>query len=182
MNRRVATVLVDALFLLVLVLVLLPHRPDPPSEPIVALYSPLLVGIRWPDGSTADVDLWVKGPGGGPVGYQRLRGSSASLLRDDVGTAGDDPVERYEIAAFVRLADGEYIVNVHLFGDALNTRPVPVQVLLWQRTPEGYKEIWQGEVTLTQLKEELTAVRLTVRDGEVLPGLFNSALHRMITK
>lgn len=174
MNRRVATVLVDALFLLLLVLVVLPHEPDAEEETAVDLFAPLLVGARWPDGAYTDVDLWVRGPGDHPVGYSRHRGTYASLLRDDLGEMREDPAWRYELAAFSRFPDGEYVVNVHAYNDVGGRLPLDVRVDLWSRTPEeGYRHIWSGSARLTHLGQEVTVVRFRVSGGEPVPGSFN---------
>jgi hypothetical protein len=164
---------VDALFLLLLVFVILLQENRQTAEPTVDLFAPVFVGIRWADNSTADVDLWVRTPGDRPVGYSRIRGSSTSLLRDDLGST-TTPIERTEVTAIFQARDGEYAVNLHLFSDVGNTRPVSVTVRIWRRSPAGYEDIYTGTAVLRAVKEETTAIRFAMRDGHAVPGSFHA--------
>ena len=50
---------------------LLAHINAPGARTAQGMEPPgsVVVEARWPDGSEADVDLWVQGPGDVPVGY-----------------------------------------------------------------------------------------------------------------
>lgn len=167
MNRRTATVLVDALFLVLLVLILLPHSP--PGEDDPDLLDRLVIEARWPDGFPADVDLWVRGPGDpGAVGYSRRQGPLLSLVRDDLGKGPGE--ERRELALAREIPDGDWIVNLHLFRNDQAPEPVPVTVTLWQRRDDGFAVLWRGSVVLESTGQEITAVRWSTADGVLLPG------------
>lgn len=168
MNRRSATVFVDALLIMLMVLVLLPHKPELDIEDD-ARAGDLVVQIWWTECSRTDVDLWVKSPGDRPVGYSRLRGVHVSLLRDDVGH--DEGCERWELASSRTLTDGEWIVNVHLYGDIGEHAPIPVRVSIWYRTTGSVKRpIWSGSVDLVRIGQELTAARWSMDRGALTPG------------
>lgn len=171
MNSRAATVFIDALFLMLLVLVLLPHRPDEASADD-ARAGDLVVEIYWGDCITADVDLWVQSPADKPVGYSRLRGQHFSLLRDDLGV--DTRCERMELAAARELVDGEWIVNLHLYGNRSDVSPIIVDVRAWYRNSDkpqdGRKLIWTGPVSLDYSGQEVTAVRWTMARGVMVAG------------
>lgn len=171
MNRRTATVYVDMLFLLVLVLVLLPHKPDDSQND--RKVGRMGVEIQWPEGSTADIDLWVRTPGDIPVGYARLRGRFASLLRDDIGT--NRSPWRHEIIAMRDIPDGEYVVNLHYYSNRGyeygKAPPVPVGVFVWYKNSSGSMQtIWLGEVTLFRTGQESTVVRFAMTDEALHPG------------
>ncbi len=170
MNRRVATVFIDALFLLLLVLVILPHQPEISRDtPSVDLFSEIIIGARWEDGSNVDVDLWVRAPGGKPVGYSKTRGHLASLAWDDVGNV-DSPPWRYEAALIRSAPDGEYIVNLHFYRAYSYDVRMPVTVAVWRKLPEGEMEIWSGKVVLTSVGQEITVVRFRLSNKQLVPG------------
>lgn len=174
MNRRVATVFIDALLLFLLVLVILPHEPAPRATPTVDLFAELIVGARWPDGTKADVDLWVRAPGGHPIGYSRTRGEASSLTWDDVGVI-DEPPWRYEAAIVREARDGEYVVNLHLYLNKGAELPIPVEVVAWRKLPNEVSEIWSGRAELLHQGQEITVVRFELRDGRLLPGSAHDA-------
>ncbi|OKP79749.1 hypothetical protein BTE77_06565 [Ensifer adhaerens] len=141
---------------------------DPPGN--------LVASIAWPAGGI-DVDLWV-GHADDAVGYSNKSGKVWSLLRDDLGTANDNTPLNME-AAFTRgLPDGEYIVNVKCFGCAGKV-PVPVSVEV--RLAEGGM-VYRGVVDLVADKQERTAIRFRVRDGEVVRGSESSVFVALSNK
>lgn len=168
MNRRVSTVMVDVLLLMLLVFVLLPHRPEEAKED--ARVGQLAVEIRWADGLDTDVDLWVRAPGEQPVGYSRTRGSYFSLLRDDIGN--DRAPWRHEITASRDVPDGEYQANVHLFSDRGGHAPLTVDLVVWYKhgDPPSTYVIWRGSVELLAKGQELTVVRWRMREGRFVAG------------
>ena len=170
MNRRTATVFVDLLMLLLLILIILPHKPRLEAKPAVELFSQLMIGVRWPDGAPADVDLWVRVPGDTPVGYSNTRGSASSLVWDDVGTV-DNPPWRYEALMVRSVRDGEYAVNLHCFKCP---GPIKATVSIWRNLPSGVKELWRGQVELLYERQELTVIRFSIKDGQIIPGSFHN--------
>lgn len=171
MNSRVATVFIDALLIMLLVFVLLPHKPSV-AEADDTRAGDLVVEISWPDCQASDVDLWVQSPGDKPVGYSRLRGKHFSLLRDDLGATVS--CNRSELAASRELVDGEWVVNVHLYTDRAQAVPFPVNVSIWYRRGAqpglGRTSIWSGNVTLQSYGQEVTAVRWKMFNGGLVPG------------
>jgi len=165
-----AAAFIDCLLLLLLVMVIVPHRPDVSREtPQVDIFSKVIIGARWPDSMTADVDLWVRAPGDTTVGYSRTRGNIASLAWDDVGNVSAPPW-RYEVVLVRQGADGEYVVNLHCYRCPTMILPVPVKVVVWRRTPQGESEIWSGDIKLVAEGQELTVVRFELRNGDLIPG------------
>lgn len=169
MNRRVATVFIDALFLMLLVLVLLPHEPEEASSENIPV-GPFVVSAIWPSNSQADVDLWVKTPRDDvAVGYSRLRGEYASLLRDELGNSAR-PI-RQELVISYDVPDGEYIVNLHLYNDSGHEVPIPVDI---EATVKNEKDrnvtIWKGSGLLRESGQEITVVRFSLLDGEPVLG------------
>lgn len=166
MKRGLSPAFIDLFALMVVLFLLLPHRPETAAE-ADAYTGDLVVEISWCDRCHTDVDLWVRSPGDRPVGYSRLRGRHFSLFRDDLG--GESVAFRGEIAAARVIPDGEYVVNLHLFSDKDNNAPVDVDVIAWSRENGSSDKIiiWEGTVTLSRVKQELTVVRWKMRDGKV---------------
>jgi uncharacterized protein YfaP (DUF2135 family) len=100
----------------------------------VALYArvpakDLRVTLTW-DTDHTDVDLWVTGPDGEKVFYQKKQGAQGGTLDTDV-TSGYGP-ETYTQA---RLVPGAYRIEAHYYGGALPTRVV-ANVIRGEGTPE----------------------------------------------
>lgn len=159
----------DALFnllgALVFFIITLLAQINPPTDPQIKPPGNLVASIAWPAGAI-DVDLWVMAPGDDPVGFRFKSGRVWSLLRDDLGTANDSTPLNYESAFTRGLPDGEYIVNVRCYGCAGKV-PVPVNVEV--RLAEGGM-IFSEVVELVADKQERTAIRFRMRDGEVVRG------------
>lgn len=169
MNRRVATAFIDAVLLMLMVFVLLPHQPDEAAAD-EARVGDLVVEISWCEDCHTDVDLWVRSPGDAPVGYSRTRGKHFSLLRDDLGLGKD--AARGELAATRTLPDGQWVVNVHAYKDTGGNLPVTVEVDIWYRIP-GSKvrsPVFSGERELSRVGEEITVARWEMQGGKMLPG------------
>lgn len=164
MDRRSATIFIDCLFLLLLVLVLLPHKPSEAEHDDAPLGN-LVAQIRWCDHCHTDVDLWVKSPNDAAVGYSRLRGRVFSLFRDELG-GGPNP-ERVEVAASHVIPDGEYVVNLHLYNDLGDHAPVAVEVDVWYRMAQKKFRIWRDNVVLEYVGQEQTVVRFHMNDGRL---------------
>ena len=84
-----ATVFRDVILLallgfVALVILLLPHV-NPPENKTADLMTPgnVIVEIKWPDSIDADVDLWVRAPGDGAVGWSQRGGT----IFDQIGRA-----------------------------------------------------------------------------------------------
>lgn len=173
---RPSVAFIDALALMLLILVLLPTRPDIAASD-ESRTGTMVAEAHWPDGSHADVDLWVQSPDDKPVGYSRLRGNYFSLFRDDLGTDYTSQW-RYEItAARGTIRDGEYVFNLHLFSDGAAEAPIPVDVVVWYKTPrDGRLVLWRGVVMLRFTGEEVTAVRFRMQNEALLPGSLHHTL------
>ena len=138
---------------------------DPPGN--------VLIEARWADGLAADVDLWVQGPDGNPVGYSRKSGPLFNLLRDDLGTAGDVGPLNYETSYSRGVLAGEYVVNVHAYRGKY---PVEVFVVASVKTSphQSAQPLVKATVTLHREGEELTAFRFRLTaDGRLVPGSVN---------
>lgn len=155
---------------------------DPPNQGV------LRVEVFWPDNQNIDVDLWVDGPVGDPVGYSNKGSELWNLLRDDLGThAGGVPDlsgVNMETSYTRGIWDGEYIINIHLYAlthtqagvwkdaagewhpDAESKLPVPVRVILYFKenrdSPE--RQLVFSDVQLKAPAQELTVFRFQVID------------------
>jgi hypothetical protein len=173
------TVFRDVIFLalagfVAMVLLLLPHL-NPPAKAEAAVSSPgnVIVEVRWPDESDADVDLWVQAPGDRPVGYSNKGGLIFNLLRDDLGLQSDVTGLNYEVSYSRGVPAGEYTVNLHLYRHKEGPLPLPVVVVVSVKpnASSGARKLLATEVRLGQEGQELTAFRFDLdEDGGLVAG------------
>jgi hypothetical protein len=152
------------LFILVTYIVTLIAQVNPPADPVEPP-GEMVAMASWPPGAV-DVDMWMAGPDGEPVGFSRPKGKVWALLRDDLGTANDPSPTNSEFASTRGLPDGEYVINARCYGCA-GKIPVPVTV---EVRIVGGPLIYRGVTVLARDKQEKTAIRFRVRDGKVVPG------------
>jgi len=139
---------------------------------IIATVSPatmsagdLVVQITWtscdPEKTVdADVDLWVKAPGDGPVGYSRRTGLTFDLLHDHRGFHVEGDYSNTEFAVARNLPSGKYIINAVIFTSWDNQYPVCLKTILSQAPAagKGNKEIFTHLSRLTAHNKEETIV------------------------
>jgi hypothetical protein len=158
-----------------MVVMILPHlNPSAKADAIESVAPPgnVIVEIRWPDGSDADVDLWVQAPGDVPVGYSNKGGAIFNLLRDDLGRVGDPTNQNYEISFSRGLPPGEYTANVHLYRNP-GGQPIDVTmaVSVKANVQSSARPLLSTKMTLRREGEELTGFRFTLdQDGKLQAG------------
>lgn len=157
-----------------IVVLLLPHL-NPPVPPTDDSPTPgnVVIEVRWPDEVDADVDLWVRGPADGPVGYSNKGGRVFNLLRDDLGFANDPSKLNYEVAYSRGRPEGEYIVNLHLYTNKSRKYPVQAEVTigLKKHAGSGLKRIAYKRVNLVEMGQETTILRFKLdKDGDLILG------------
>jgi hypothetical protein len=158
-----------------IVVLLLPHLNPTGAEEVAADEPPgnVVVEARWPDGLATDVDLWVQAPGDVPVGYSNKGGAVFNLLRDDLGTRADSTALNYEVSYARGVVAGEYTVNLHLYRNQADVRPVPTTVVVSVKpAPDrSAEQILSSEVDLVREGQEITVFRFELDDaGELVPG------------
>ncbi len=167
-----------------MVVMLLPHlaRKEQKTEEQKAPGN-VVVEIHWPGELDADVDLWVQAPGDVPVGFFNQGSRYFNLLRDDLGREGDVTDKNYEISYSRGIPEGEYIVNVHMYGPLPTGAAVPVNVVVSvKRRYELLLPIVKTEVLLTRRNQEETATRFRLTaDGDLVEGSVNSIRRAMVT-
>jgi len=85
----------------------------------------------WPRDKRVDVDLWVAGPSGNPVGYSNKGNHIYNLLRDDLGSVITNDQVNMETVFSRGLPVGKHCVNLHLYSNASSaTLPIPVELTL----------------------------------------------------
>jgi hypothetical protein len=134
-----------------------------------------LITLSWPDGSEADVDLYVEDPAENLVWFRAREAGLMHLDRDDLGRAND--VVRVGGQAIVNalnqetvsirgIVAGEYVVNMHLYR-AVSTAPIPVTVKVEKLNPRVVL-VFYDTIELDRQGQEETAARFTVAgDGTV---------------
>jgi len=143
----------------------------------------VIVEAHWPNDKPFDVDLWVKGPGTGPVGFWNQGNQLFNLLRDDLGAEGDATELNYEVSYSRGIPAGEYVVNVHMYGKLPPGAIVPVKVVVSVRKKLGdTSQILQTTVLLTRQHQEETAYRFRLNgDGDLVEGSVSTLRYSLIT-
>ncbi len=167
-----------------MVIMLLPHI-TPKQEETSEQRTPgnVVVEMHWPNTMPYDVDLWVQAPSELPVGFWNMGGHTFNLLRDDLGGEGDATDENYEISYSRGIPQGEYIVNVHMYGPLTPGVTVPVTVVVSVKPKYGdLSQILETTVNLTRRNQEETAYRFRLNsDGELVEGSVSTLRRSLIT-
>lgn len=144
----------------------------------------VIVEMHWPSTMAVDVDLWVKAPGGTPVGFWNQGNRVLNLLRDDLGAEGDATDENYEVTYSRGIPAGEYVVNVHMYGALPDGLIVPVNIVVSVRKKqEDTKQILRTTVLLTRHNQEETAFRFRLSGkGDLVPGSVTTLRRSLITE
>ena len=143
----------------------------------------VIIELFWPKDIDADLDLWVKGPNDGPVGYSKPSGVIFNLLRDDRGMTGDYTPLNYEISFTRGISPGEYQANVHLFKHDSNRSKIQATVSASLVTPdrEYRKQILEKSIYLIKEGKEKTVLRFKLDNNfKLVPGSVNSLRKSLI--
>ena len=143
----------------------------------------VIIELFWPKDIDADLDLWVKGPNDGPVGYSKPSGVIFNLLRDDRGMTGDYTPFNYEISFTRGISPGEYQANVHLFKHDANRSKIQATVSASLVTPdrEYRKQILEKSIYLIKEGKEKTVLRFKLDNNfKLVPGSVNSLRKSLI--
>ena len=167
-----------------MVIMLLPHITVAKKESEqTKVPGNVIVEMHWPSNQAVDVDLWVKAPGEFPVGFWNQGGEIFNLLRDDLGIVGDATDENYEITYSRGILQGEYIVNVHMYGPLPPGVTVPVNVVVSVRKKyDDTNQLLKTDIKLTRRNQEETAFRFKLTgDGDLVPGSVSTLRRSLIT-
>ena len=167
-----------------MVIMLLPHITVAKKESEqTKVPGNVIVEMHWPSNQAVDVDLWVKAPGEFPVGFWNQGGEIFNLLRDDLGIVGDATDENYEITYSRGILQGEYIVNVHMYGPLPPGVTVPVNVVVSVRKKyDDTNQLLKTDIKLTRQNQEETAFRFKLTgDGDLVPGSVSTLRRSLIT-
>ena len=162
-----------AIVLLLLPWLNLKTRDELVQEPVGSV----IFELFWDPNLDADIDLWVKGPNDGAVGYSKPSGLVFNLLRDDRGLVGDHTPLNYEISFTRGIIPGEYQANVHLFKHDKARSKIEALVTASLVTPDrNYrKQILEKRVYLKKENSEKTVLRFKLDNNfKVVNGSVNS--------
>ncbi|MBT5300297.1 MAG: hypothetical protein HOL41_18365 [Rhodospirillaceae bacterium] len=168
-----------------MVIMLLPHI-SPKKKETEDHKAPgnVIVEMHWPTEMPYDVDLWVKAPNEVPVGFWNQGAAVFNLLRDDLGALGDATDENYEVSYSRGIPPGEYVVNVHMYGNIKAGQPVPVKIVVSVKRPlEETRQLLQTTVQLVRHNQEVTAFRFRLNSkAELVPGSVSTLRRPLITE
>ena len=157
------------------------------KQGIVDPVTKMMIIIKWPELSAADIDVWVKGPDGTIASYINKDGKYIILERDDLGSSNDyvkidgqiTPISRnMETMSLNALPKGEYVINLHNYSHSFNDflgrlreepqYPIPVTVEVIKINP--FKAVFQKTVTL-EYREEKTVLSFVITDDEKIEDM-----------
>jgi len=167
-----------------MVIMLLPHiSPKQKETDDTKAPGNVIVEMHWPSDMPYDVDLWVKAPKEGPVGFWNQGGRVFNLLRDDLGAEGDATNENYEVSYSRGIPPGEYVANVHMYGHLKPGVRIPVQVVVSVKQPNvDTRQLLQTTVYLERSNQEVTAFRFRLdADADVVEGSVSTLSYPLIT-
>ncbi len=171
---------------IVIVMLLLPWlNVESKTETTTEIPGSVIVELFWDNERDVDVDLWVKAPEDGAVGYSNMGGLYFNLLRDDRGSELDRTPINYEISYTRGINFGEYQINVHLYKNDESRSPVPVTVAVSVVEPEqrSRSELFQKKVILKKQNQEITVARfMLAENGNLLPGTLHNLKKSLIGK
>ena len=168
-----------------IVIMLLPHiRPTQKESQEVSAPGNMIVEMHWPNEMPYDVDLWVKAPGEHPVGFWNLGGTTFNLLRDDLGGEADATKENYEITYSRGIPQGEYVVNVHMYGPLPKDVVIPVNVVVSVKTPGNEtRQLLKSVVEMKKHNQETTVFRFKMdSDASLVDGSVSTLQWRFLTQ
>ena len=112
-----------------------------------------------------------------------VAGNTFNLLRDDLGGEGDATDENYEITYSRGIPQGEYIVNVHMYGPVPHGVVIPVNVVVSVRPKyDEMRQILKTTLELTRRNQEETAYRFRLTtEGELVDGSVSTLRRSLIT-
>ena len=167
-----------------MVIMMLPHlaRKEQNTEEQKAPGN-VVVEMHWPNELDVDVDLWVQAPNDIPVGFFNQGSRYFNLLRDDLGAEGDVTGKNYEITYSRGIPEGEYIVNVHMYGPLPGGTTVPVDVVISvKKKYDSLSPIVKTQVQLLRRNQEETAARFRLTaDGDLVDGSVNNIRRKLVT-
>lgn len=137
----------------------------------------VIIEMLWPPELDSDIDLWVRAPGDGPVGFPNKGNRILNLLRDDLGRFNDLTDLNYEVTYSRGIVPGEWVVNVQAYRiDRERPPPIPVKVVVSVKKPEDPRpvQILERAVELEHMWHELTVFRFTLTGkGDLVHGSVN---------
>jgi hypothetical protein len=165
-----------AMFVMAFALAAVKSKSEAPPEANARIEGNFLVELTWDDEGDDDVDLWVSGPGGRMVFFQRKEDGHLFLDRDDVGRrnevimteTGEQEVRgNREVVTIRAPIPGEYVVNV--FAYALRpTRQINCRVTVTRLRP--WSTVTQREISLSANGDEKTVIRFRLDESGAIVG------------
>lgn len=144
----------------------------------------VIIELHWPNEMNVDVDLWVQGPDSSPVGFWNQGNDLFNLLRDDLGIEGDATNQNYEVSYSRGIRAGEYIVNVHMYGNLKDGMTVPTTAVVSVRSKyESARQILASTVELTYRNQEETVFRFRLdADGKLIEDSVSTIRRPLVTE
>lgn len=155
-----------AMFLLTILLV-----NPPKQDSTINTEAKYVVVIRWQDGSSHDIDLWMTNEKE-RVYFRSKQSLSMSLDRDDLGPDSTETNQHFlpkneEIMSIRVPTPGVYTAAIHWYAERADS---PMPLIRWGllRVDTG-QLLYGGTVTLSEKGEEKTLIRFTINsEGNVV--------------
>ena len=153
LSRRVATPLLDGLFLLLCWLLLIVNPAQSENAKPIADY---VLIVAWDMGRPTDIDVYVQGPDLRVVWYRDKDAGYMSVDRDDLGRVRDNGPINQEVVSLREPPDGSYLITIHTYRDPV-AEPGHVALLLQHRSGTV---VWHAELPMPPNDAEVGVVEL----------------------
>ena len=168
--------LIGFVFLFVIAFLLI--APPVPTDKKIDPKAEMLIILTWPEGSSKDIDMWVRDPLGQIISFRGRDRGLMHLDRDDLGSSNDtitltDGREvtsemNQEIVTIRGFIAGEWTVNIHYYAyRSGNANTAPLEEITASITVElirinPYKQKGLTKFDLIKPGQEKTAFNFTV--------------------
>jgi hypothetical protein len=181
-NHSGSLAFIDMLFNLLIVFVLLfmialMFMNDITKKKDIETKAEVLVILTWPEQSAHDMDLWIKTPDGGKIGFSSRENTYMHYEYDDRGefnyiTENEKTTvitTRKEVITFRGKQNGRFVVNVHFFKSNLDRveETVPVTVEIIELNP-SYRVLAKKNLEMDKQGQEKTAFSFTIESGNIV--------------
>lgn len=170
-RRALSIGYLDALFILLLALLILMMPKQPVQTSPIDEKAEFLVELTWDDEAVSDIDLWFRGPDGAVVYYSNKQAGLWSLDRDDLGDRNDTQTNpdgtvtvikvNREVLTMRGWVPGRYTVNVFSFSFR-DEAPITATVRLVRLNP--FVEEFERQLVFETKGQELTVASFTLDD------------------
>jgi hypothetical protein len=171
---------IGLLFLIIIFITIITPDTHKETDGLIDPKTAYYIELTWPDGSAADIDLWVLGPDKKQLGYKSKDIGYMSLERDDLGNVNDyfyingrnyrNP-NNIEMALIRTALPGQWWVNVYYYHPYTEKKPVEVKIRFIRM--KNYQVLLQASIILSKRDEQRTVTSFVIDNkGRIIDNTY----------